>query len=58
MYEINLIVRDDKRFPNGRELHYCTKFYQKMINIVREHQKRGSKIEVVYPNGKIDVFAC
>lgn len=58
MFKICLIVRDDKRYQSGRRLSYCTKHFDKMRRIVLEHKKRGSRIEVTYPNGELHIFGC
>lgn len=58
MFEICLIVRDDKRYPSGRRLRYATKRFDKMKRIVLEHQKRGSRIEVTFPTGEVNIFGC
>ena len=58
MFQILLIVRDDKRYPNGRSLSYVTKHFDKMKRIVLEHQKRGSRIEVTFPTGEVHIFGC
>lgn len=58
MFDIYLIVRDDKRYPNGRRLTFGTKHFDKMKRIVLEHQKRGSRIEVTFPTGEVHIFGC
>ena len=56
-YEIKILVRDDAKYPEGRELSFYTKHERKMRSIVEEYIKRGSRVFVTMPGGRTDCFA-